>query len=59
MTRPIRTKQLISGVTWVPIGRYEYHVCCECGCEHKVEYRFNKKQKQFEERWSLIKGKQR
>ncbi len=41
--------------TWVPVGRYNEHQCCGCGMTHKVEFRYNKRVKRFEERWSPIK----
>jgi hypothetical protein len=41
--------------TWVAIGRYTEHECCGCGMTHRVDFRWNKRSKRFEERWVPIK----
>lgn len=40
--------------TWVPVGRYELHECCDCGLVHKVDFRYNRRIKRFEERWTPL-----
>ncbi len=53
MGRVIQTQ--LDNKKWVAVGRYNEHECCGCGMVHKVEFRYNRRAKRFEERWSPIK----
>ena len=45
--------------TWVPVGMYELHECCDCKKLHEIKHRWNDKKKVLEERWIVVEPKKR
>lgn len=51
-TTPLDTYEVVDG-EWLPIGGFRFHVCCDCGLEHKVETRIH--DGVMQERWTRTK----
>lgn len=35
------TTYQVTDYEWLPVGKFQTHVCCDCGLSHKIQYRIH------------------